>query len=425
MRYLIVGNSAAAVGAIEAIRQRDRRGSIMVLSGEPYPSYCRPLISYYLAGKVSEKALVYRKPEFYRKNRVEVMTGKTVARLHPEERVVRMECGQDFSYEKLLIASGGVPLVPPMERGNAEGVFRFTTLNDAKGIRRYVGRMHVRRAVVLGGGLIGLKATEALQGLSLEVVVVELADRILSVTFDQTASQIMADQLRSTGVNLITGNTVAEVQVRGGRVRGVVLRDGSSLECQLVIVAIGVKPNTSLIGGSGIATNRGILVNRYMETNLPDVYAAGDVAEAYDLLLGSNRIMAIWPNAYRQGAIAGYNMAGDQREYGGGFFMNSVEIGGLPSISVGITDPPGHECETMEQWDGRRMAYKKLVFRENRLVGAIVIGDIDRAGIYTGLIQHKLDVGEFRKNLLRSDFGLISLPKAYRKHLISGEEVES
>ena len=205
-----------------------------------------------------------------------------------------------------------------------------------------------------------------------------------------------------------------------------VLHDGERVSCDLVVFAIGVRPNTSLVPeGAGINIERGICVDRHMRTTAEYVYAAGDCVQAYDMLIDACRPIAIWPNAYRQGYIAGCNMAGVARQYGGSFPMNSIEVCGIPTISVGLTDPPaGEGYEILDRYDRDAPAYKKLVLHHNILVGAIFVGQIDRAGIYTGLIRDRVDVRAFKEHLLSGSFGLISLPKDLRKHMVVGEGIE-
>jgi NAD(P)H-nitrite reductase large subunit len=427
MRYVIVGNSAAAVGAIEAVRQHDVDNPITVVSDEPHHVYSRPLISYLLGGLVDEGHMPYRPPDFYQGHKVETRLGVEVTRVNPQEQTITLAGGEALAYDRLLIATGGRPFVPPIPGLDHEGVFTFTRWEDARRLARYIEEHEVQSALVLGGGLIGLKTTEALLERSIAVTVVELAERILSLTFDRTASQLAESILRQAGVEIRTGATVQEIVGQDGRVDHAILSDGERVNCRLVVFAIGVRPNTGLVPPeSGIQVGRGIVVNPCMRTSIPNVYAAGDCVEAHDMLLGANRPIAIWPYAYRQGHIAGCNMAGVYREYEGGFPMNSVEICGVPTISVGLTEPQADDggCEILDKYDRKKIVYKKLVLRGKRLVGAIFVGDINRAGIYTGLIRDGIDVSSFKDLLLAGNFGLISLPKEYRKHLVVGDGIE-
>jgi NAD(P)H-nitrite reductase large subunit len=316
------------------------------------------------------------------------------------------------------------------------GIFTFTTWEDARRIARYIEDHRVRSALVVGGGLIGLKTIEALLGREIKVTVVELADRILGTIFDVTGSRIAEAILRREGVDLRTGTTAEEVVVRGGRVDHAVLHNGERVDCDMIVFSIGVRPNVGWIPPqAGIEIGRGIRADLHMQTSVEHVYAAGDCVEAYDMLYGDSRVVAIWPNAYRQGRVAGSNMAGVEKRYDDGFAMNSIEVCGVPTISVGLTDAPRKDgvpeggYEIVDEYDRETLSYKKLVLYHDRraglrLMGAVLIGDIDRAGIYTGLIRDQVDVEPFRNHLLSGNFGLISLPKGLRKHMVVGDGIE-
>ena len=250
-----------------------------------------------------------------------------------------------------------------------------------------------------------------------KVTVVELADRILSATFDKKASGIIETALKAQDCPVITEDTITSIENEDGKVCGVTLKSGNQVPCQMVIVAIGVRPNISLVKDTTIQVNKGIVVDEFMRTSVPDVYAAGDVAES------GGWIIAILPIATRHGKIAGYNMAGGDRKFEGGIPKNAVELAGIPTISVGLTDPKEDldDYEILEKYNPKTNVYKKIVLKENVIVGVIFVNEIDRAGIYTGLINDHAEVASFKEQLLSDDFGLVSLPKDYRKKtLVSG-----
>lgn len=424
-RYTIIGNSAAAIGAVESIRQVDRESGITLIASEPHHTYSRPLISYWLGGEVGDERMPYRDAGFYEENGVDTMLAVEVTSVDPENRVLTTSDGEEVPFEKLLIATGGTPIVPPDVRGaDAEGVFTFTTWDDARAIEAYIEEHGVEKALVVGAGLIGLKSTEALAARGIEVTVVELADRVLSATFDQTASRLAREAMEKAGVRTVCENTVGSVHAEEGRVCGVTLQDGPEVDVELLLFAIGVRPNTALVRNSSIQVDRGILVDDQMETSVAGIYAAGDVAQARQLLSEERRTLPILPTAYRQGSVAGSNMAGESRTYEGGVPMNSVDVFGLPTISVGMTNPDREDAECITRHDEDEGTYKKLVLQNDRIVGAIFIGDIERAGIFTGLIKEKVDVADFKDVLLSDDFGLLSLPADYRKHVVSGLGME-
>ncbi len=424
MNCVIIGNSASGIAAIEAIRECDKKNRITVISDEPYSNYSRPLISYLLGKKVDLNRISYRGKDFYRDNKVELFLNKKAEKLDPKKKWVILSDGQKIWFDKLLLATGGRPIIPKVKGLNLNGVFTFTKLSDAQKIENYIKTNKVKEAVVVGGGLIGLKATEALIELKIKVTIVEMADSILSVTFDQKASSLIERGLEKIGCRLLTNNTIVEITSKDRKVNQVILKDGKKLLAGLVIIAIGVRPNIKLVQNTPIKTNKGILVDSFMQTNVEDIYAAGDCCEAKDLLLAIDRPIAIWPAAVKQGKIAGYNMAGVKREYPGSFAMNSVELCGIPTISVGKTSPQGKDYQVLKYLNQDESIYKKIVLKDNRIIGAILVGDIERAGIYTGLIKDQLDTTSFKEHLLREDFGLVSLPKEYRKHLVTGEGIE-
>lgn len=419
MKYVIIGSGFAGLWAIDGIREIDKNNPITLISQEE--AYSRPLISYYLGARVTADRMLYRNETFFMNNKVEFRQGVKVKKLEVMQKIVILENNEQVNYDKLLIATGGTPIFPPIKGKESKGVFTFTTFKDAQLIKQYIQDNKVTSVVVLGGGLIGLKATEALMDLHIKVTVVELADRILSATFDRKASGMIENALKQANCDVITKDTIDNIVNANNRVTGVELKSKKQLECQMVIVAIGVKPNLDLVKDTPIKVNRGIIVNQYLQTNINDVYAAGDVAEF------EGWVIAILPIATRHGRIAGMNMAGKNKIYEGGTPKNAIELGGIPTISVGLTDPKENinEYEILEKINTRENSYRKIVLKDNIIVGAIFVNDIDRAGIFTGLIRDRVDVKSFKDNILKDDFGLVSLPRDYRKKtLIEGPVFE-
>lgn len=412
MRYAIGGNSAAAVGAIEAIRSADGKGPITVISGEPYGVYSRPLISEYLAGETSIERMAYRPADFYEKSGVEAILGVSAESIDFDAKAVKLADGRSVQYDKLLIATGGKPFIPPIAGLDKRDVFTFTTLADAMRLEEALER-GIEDFVIVGGGLIGLKCAESLRKRGAKVTVVELADRVMAAVMDVEAGCIVERGLARAGIEVITGDTVEEILGGADSITGVRLKKGRELSCRAVVIAIGVAPNLDLVKGSPVEVNRGILVDDSMRTSVPDVYAAGDVAEGRDMLLGVARVLPIWPNAYVQGRIAGFAMAGSPRDFPGSLSMNSIELFGTPVINVGITDPCEEGYEILTRLEGN--VYRKIVLKDGRLVGAIAVGAIDRAGILSGLVREGIDVSAFKEELLKKDFGHVDIPAEVRE----------
>ncbi len=420
MNYVIIGNSVAAVGAIRGIRNIDQKGNITVISRERHIAYGRPLISYLLGGQVTEKRMAYLPEGFYEDNGINLLLNSEVVALNAAKREVKLKGGgETIPYDKLLLATGGDPFVPPIEGlPGKEKVFTFTTWDDAAKLK---GIAHdIERVVVIGGGLIGLKAAEGLYQLGKKITIVELADRILSNAFDKPAGRIVAKKMKANGIEVITEDTVVRIEGEGADITGVTLKSEEFIPCDTVIVAIGVRPAAAFLKGSGVEVNRGVVVDDRMETNVAGVFAAGDVAEARDFFSGQKNPMPIWPDAYIQGDIAGTAMAGGDKSYSGGLSMNSLELFKVPTISMGVTNPldvKGFDILTFQ--DQENSQYRKIVLKGNLLVGAVLVGNVERAGIFAGLIREKIDISQFRESLLKPDFGIIFLPKEIRNALFA------
>ncbi|MFH1381640.1 MAG: FAD-dependent oxidoreductase [Chloroflexota bacterium] len=411
-KYLIIGNSAGAIGAVEAIRGTDKTGTITIVSDEPYPAYSRPLISEHLGKGFLLGRMLFRPADFYEKNKITTFLGKKAWRIDVDEHVVELESGEKIGWRKLLLATGGLPIVPQVKGLDLDGVFNFITLRDAMSIDQFLGEFAKRktRAVVIGGGLIGVSVTEALVERGVHVTIVEMKDLILNTILDEEASALEAKTLKRAGVEIITGHTVSEISsYSGDDVTGVTLDDSRPIPCEMVVVAIGVRPRVDLTAGTDIKVNRGIVVDRHMATSNPDVFACGDAAETYDCVYDENRLVPIWPNAYLGGRVAGFNMAGVATEYSNSTTMNSLKYFGLAITSAGMANPPGDSYEVLVNSGDR--TYKKVVLKDGLIMGLLFVGDIEKSGIIFNLMKDKVNVTEFKQTLVADDFGLSSLPE--------------
>jgi len=411
MSYVIIGNSTAAVGAVEGIRQNDVQTPITIISDEPYHTYSRPLISYYLGGKVTEDKIYYRSKDFYERNHVKPILGVKAEEIDPDKKEVVLRDGSKVPYEKLLIATGGKPFIPPMQGLGKENIFNFIKLDDVKSIEKVA--IKGSKAIIVGASFSGLKAVEALVHRGVEVTVIDIMSRIMPRVFDEIAASIAMKTLEDYGVKVLLNTTVEKI-LGDEKATGVQLKDGGELTCDFIILALGVRCNIDLVKDSEIRTNRGIVVDERMQTNIPDIYAAGDAAEGYNFIEDRMMEIAIIPNAYRQGETAGINMAGGQRLYNNGFIMNSMPLLGLSIVSAGVSEER-EGISTKIIYKPEEDSYKKFYIRNNKLVGYLLLNEIDRAGIYTDLIRNKTELSDFSSRLGEDDFGFISLPKGLRK----------
>jgi len=380
------------------MRELDETGSITIVSDEPYPAYSRILISKYLTGERDLDQTLLRPANFYDANNITFIPGKRVSKLLLKSHTADLENGQRISYQKLLLALGGTPIVPKMEDSDKQGVFAYTRLDDIKAIDSYLNS--AKNAVVIGGGLIGTSATEALNKRGIKVTIVELKERVLSAILDEYASSIVKRRLKNSSVKVLTGHTVAEI-VGNDKVKGVVLDNGKKVPCDLVVVAIGVSPRIDLVKGTDIKVNRGIVVNRRMETSYPGVYACGDVAEAHDFVHGQDRVIPIWPGAHIGGRVAGLNMAGADTEYSGSTNMNTLSYFGLNIASGGIVIPPDDSYEVFRKQ--LKYHYQKIVLKDDRIVGFVFAGNIEKAGIILCMMREQTDVSGIKKGLISKD----------------------
>lgn len=378
------------------------------------------MISKRLSLETDLERIAYRRDSYWKEQRVDAYLGRRAVKLNLEARAVELGDGSSLGFEKLLLATGGRPIVPRMEGIGKRGFFTFTRLSDAEALSDAIER--ARSTVVIGGGLIGVGVAEALSKRGVEVTIVELKERLLSLLLDEEASRIVEEAVKAAGVSIITGHSAQRVVGREddeARVGGVVLDNGAQVSCDLVAVAIGVVPRIELAAGTPVKTRRGILVDRHMETTVPGVYAAGDVAEALDFIQGDDRVLALWPVAHMEGQVAGYNMAGYRREYAGGTAMSAIDYFTVPVISVGLTQPERPEgYELLVRRRPERRDYRKIVLKDGRIVGLILVGSIEKAGLYFALMRDHVDVSGLRDKLLSEEFDLASFPEALRRKMM-------
>ncbi|MEO2082484.1 MAG: FAD-dependent oxidoreductase [Desulfurobacteriaceae bacterium] len=413
MKYVIVGNSAAAVGCITGIRKVDKESPITVISYET-SCYSKPMIADVLVDIPQEK-LIYRDEKFFKENNVELILGQKAVKINTDSKAVVLDSNELVPYDKLLISTGGKPFIPPISGIEKRGVFTFTELTSAFAFKNYLKEKGAEEVVVIGSGFIGLEVAYFLRELGIKVKVVELLNRVLGRAMDERGSEIVESLMREKGVEFIFGNTVEEV-LGDKEVSSVRLKSEETIKADAVVVAIGVRPNTELAETAGMKINRGIVTSDRMETSVEDIYAAGDCIECLDITDGKRKPIPLFPLAFEQGFVAGLNMAGKRMKYLGGIPLNSLKFLPVPVLNAGIVSPPDNSYEVIinDQFD-KRGYYRKAVIKDNRLVGFVAIGEIDRVGILTNLIRQKIDVSDFKERLVSLDFGLVDLPKWWRE----------
>ena len=406
MRYVIIGGSAAAIGCIEGVRSVDKTGEIILITGETEWNYSRPLISYLLEGKTTRDKMWCRPDSFFTRNGVTVKAGVLATALDAGDRTVRLSTGERLAYDRL--ATGSRPFVPPIPGlETVERTFCFQTLSDASALAEAL--RPESRVLILGAGLTGVKCAEGIRGLCAQIAIADLAPRVLPAVLDDTAAAMVQARMEEKGVRFYLNDSAAAF--RGNTAR---LQSGTELEFDVLVTAVGVRPNTQLVADAGGAVDRGILVDGRCATTLPDVYAAGDCAQGYDAVSGEKRMLPLWPNAVLQGETAGINMAGGRADYTQGIALNASGVFGLHMITAG-----SYEGESFTvQRDG---SYKRLVTADGVLKGVIMVGDVSRAGIYTDLIRKKKPLSEIDFDLIRESPQLMAFSQKDRRVQLGGE----
>ena len=390
MKYLIIGASAAGLACVEQIRKEDKSGSITVLTGEHYLPYSRPSISYYLKGVVKEHDMYLRKPSFYKQNGIEIVTDAEVKSIDVNAKTVKAG-RKTYPYDKLCLCTGSKPFVPPMKNvSGKENVLTFLDLESTKAVKAKANAD--TKAVVIGAGLIGMKAAEGLSKICKSVDVVELSPRILPSILDAKSSKGVKKYIEENGhIKFHLGDTVTEAKSKGKKITSVILKSGKELKCDLLILAVGVRPETALAENAELTVERGIIVDsKTMQTSNADIYAAGDCTVSTDMLDGSRKIIALWVNAVQQGRIAGSQMAGGSETLSGSYAVNAIDFYGLRICTCGLINAAGEQYNDVIKQDGDK--YKRLIFEGNKLVGFVLINSSENAGIYTSLIENQTDI---------------------------------
>lgn len=411
MKYVIIGNSAGAIGCVEGIRQLDTESPITLIAAEKQHTYSRPLISYWLAGKTSEEAMRYRDFDFYEKNHVTPILGHKAVSLDPVAKVVVLDDGRSIRYDKVLCATGSVPFIPKMEGlETVEKQFTFLSYEDARALSAAL--TEESRVLIVGAGLIGMKCAEGIAHRVKALTVVDLAPQILPSILTPAAAAMVQRHVEKEGVSFILGDSVKSFH------EGVaVLNGGQEIPYDVVVLAVGVRPNVTLLQEAGADVGRGIITDENLQTSLSDVYAAGDCTESVDITTGNHRVLALLPNAYQQGESAGIHMAGGSKPYNHAIAMNAIGFFGLHMITAGSYMGSGEVLVNQEE----PCMYKELFTQDDRLKGYILLGDVSRAGIYTSLIREQVSLKTIDYDLIKEKPQLMAFTKKQRKHMLSEE----
>lgn len=408
MKYVIIGNSAAGIACVEGIRSADAEGEITIVSDEPFAAYGRPLISYYLLGATDRQRMLYRPADFYEKNKVRTLLGARAEKIDPAAQKIVLRGGGEIPYDKLLVATGSRPFEPPME--GIEGVknkFNFMTLQDALSLEKVLSKR--KNVLIIGAGLIGLKCLEGILERVKSVSVADMAGRILPSILDDAGAAVVRRELEGKGAKFYLSDSVAKFEGNTAH-----LKSGKEISFDILVVAVGVRPNTELVKDAGGEVSRGVVTDEKQQTSLKNVYAAGDCAESFDITSGARKVLALLPNAYRQGYTAGVNMAGGEAAFADAMPLNAIGFFGSHVLTAG-----SYEGESFVQAEGD--VYRRFFCKDGVLKGFILVNSPERAGIYTSLIRNKTPLSEVDFKSLEGAPNLAAFPQAARERMLARE----
>ena len=383
LKVVVVGAGIAGIAAVESLRTASPAAEITIVSKEPELPYYRLNLTRYLAGEIGEQDLPIHPASWYEEQKVRLLLGAEASAIHLDDHVVELHGGEKLPFDKLLLAAGAHPFIPPFPGADREGVTSLRTVEDARGI--LAACRAGAKCVCIGGGLLGLETAGALARQGADVTLLEGYGWLLPRQLNQRAGEILNGYVAATGIKLRTKAITREI-VGNGRVQGVLLEDGSIVAADLVVIATGIRSNSHLARQAGLEVNQGVVVDNLLATSHPDVFAAGDVAEHHGQVYG------IWGPSQYQGSIAGLNMAGGCVEFGGIPRSNTLKVLGLDLFSIGQVNPEDASFRTFDQEaDGR---YFRFVFRDNRLAGAVLLGDTKLTATVKKAVESRSDFSE-------------------------------
>jgi nitrite reductase (NADH) large subunit len=396
MRVVIVGSGVAGVTAARTIRESDFEAKISIYTDENHLYYPRPRLYEVLSEEAKPREIYMFSEKWYEKRGIKVHLNKKVLNIKTARKELLLEDRSRANYDKLLLANGAHPFEPPIKGVEKTGVFTLRSIKDVLTIKEYAKK--TKKAIIIGGGLLGLEFAASLRKLGQQVEVVEMFPRLLPRQLDQDGATILKDTVENIGVRIVLG--VKTMEILGKEtVSGISLDNGKELAGNLVLISAGVRSNTDLAAEAGIKVNKGVVVDQYLQTNANDVYAAGDVAES------EGRVYGIIPAAVEQARIAAVNMVQNEKHvYKGTIPSNTLKIVGVDLTSMGLVTPEGPQYEEIKKIDKEKGAYRKIVLERGKIVGAIILGDKRGITSIKRLMDHKVDVAKYKDLLLENDF---------------------
>ncbi|MBS7249143.1 MAG: NAD(P)/FAD-dependent oxidoreductase [Candidatus Freyarchaeota archaeon] len=402
MKIVIVGFSLAGFTACRYLLQNAPDNNIEIFTDEKYPYYPRPSLYRVLSGESAISDIFIYPLSWYKERNVKVHLDTPVKSIQTSENQIVLNGGDRVSYDSLLLANGARSFIPPVKGADKRGVFALRTIDDALAIREYAKKR--KDAVVVGGGLLGLEISAALRKLGLNVTILEFAPWLLPRQIDQEGSNVLLNEFEKMGMEIRCGVQTEEV-LGNAEVSGLKLKSGETIQADLVIFATGIRSNIELPREAGINVNRGVIVDDYMRTSVENIYAAGDIAEH------RGRVYGIIPATTEQAQIAAANMIGKKMVYKGTVALNTLKVAGIDLTSIGLVNPETQDYEQIRKIEAEKCLYKKVVLKDGRIVGAIIIGDRKSAKPMTEIIKEEINVEKVKNIILEEEYDLNQLLK--------------
>jgi nitrite reductase (NADH) large subunit len=410
-RYIIVGNGVAGVTAARSVVQADPAAEVQIFGAEPHPYYQRPRLCEFIAGQIEKDSLYFRLPEWYTARGIQVHLGAHVTAIDTVEHRLTLADGSSANYDRLLLATGARPFVPPFagadkaygERSRTSGVFTLRSLDDAQAIKKQAKSGVSKAVVVIGGGLLGLETAWALRTYDLEVTIIEFAPHLLARQLDAEGAHILQSFLEAQGLHVLT-DVATEAVLGNERATGIQLEDGRVVDGELVLISAGIRSRVELAREAGLEVNRGVLVDEQLRASAADVYAAGDVAEFEGIVYG------IIPAAIEQARIAASNMVdAGSVSYRGTVPTTTLKVAGVDLTSLGQATAADDEFVVLREMDQASYMYRRLTMRDGKIIGAILLGDRRNVQSLKKLISSRRDVSAYSDRLLDESFDLKAL----------------
>lgn len=400
MHYVIIGNGGAGTSALQTIRELDKSCDITIISREQYPTYSPCSLPNLLAGEIHKTTIFRFDKHFYKNYNAKFLKNSEAIQVLPKIKKIKLLNGKTIKFDKLLIATGSKPIIPNDIKGlDLDGVYIMGNLDSALGIISHINK-GVHNAVIVGGGFIGIETATMLKKRGINVRIIEMLPNILSRMLDPDISEKVSEILKQHGIKLLLDEKLKSIN-GDKKIKSVSLKT-KTINCDMVVIAIGVTPNISILKETNIRVNRGIIVDSTMQTNIKNIYAAGDVTEVKEQIEGKQGSYAIWPNAIEQGRIAGLNIVGKTTKYDGAEVINVLDVFDIPIVAIGSTSAEIGKCKMIKRFTPS--SYKKLLLKNNRIVGLQFVGSIRNVGVFYSLMKNASDISQIKERLLDENF---------------------